>query len=90
MAAGVTMIDPELVWIGPDVAIAQDVELLPNVTLMGATSIGEDSVIGPDSRLTDTTVGCGCVVDETVAVEAQIDDGATCGPRAYLLSLIHI
>ena len=57
------MIDPELVWIGPDVAIAQDVELLPNVTLMGATSIGEDSVIGPDSRLTDTTVGCGCVVD---------------------------
>ena len=35
MAAGVTMIDPELVWIGPDVAIAQDVELLPNVTLMG-------------------------------------------------------
>ena len=90
MAAGVTMIDPELVWIGPDVAIAQDVELLPNVTLMGATSIGEDSVIGPDSRLTDTTVGCGCVVDETVAVEAQIDDGATCGPRAYLRPAAHL
>lgn len=68
----------------------QDVELLPNVTLMGATSIGEDSVIGPDSRLTDTTVGCGCVVDETVAVEAQIDDGATCGPRAYLRPAAHL
>ena len=91
MAAGVTMVDPELVWIGPDVAIAQDVELLPNVTLAGTTtSIGEDSVIGPDSRLTDTTVGCGCVVDETVAVEAQIDDGATCGPRAYLRPAAHL
>lgn len=90
MAAGVTMLDPDLVWIGPDVTIARDVELLQNVTLMGATSIGEDSVIGPDTRLTDTQVGCGCVVDETVAVEAQIDDGATCGPRAYLRPAAHL
>lgn len=90
MAAGVTMLDPDLVWIGPDVTIARDVELLQNVTLMGATSIGEDSVIGPDTRLTDTQVGCGCVVDETVAIEAQIDDGATCGPRAYLRPAAHL
>ena len=90
MAAGVTMIDPDLVWIGPDVTIAQDVELLPNVTLMGSTSIGEDSVIGPDSRLTDTTVGRGCTVDETVALEARLDDGATCGPRAYLRPAAHL
>ncbi|BAK43429.1 bifunctional UDP-N-acetylglucosamine diphosphorylase/glucosamine-1-phosphate N-acetyltransferase GlmU [Eggerthella sp. YY7918] len=90
MAAGVTMVDPELVWIGPDVRIAQDVEILPNVTLMGSTRIGEDSVIGPDSRLTDTVVGCGCTVDETVAIEAQIDDRATCGPRAYLRPAAHL
>ena len=36
MAAGVTMVDPELVWIGPGPSpLEQDVELLPNVTLMG-------------------------------------------------------
>ncbi len=90
MAAGVTMIDPDLVWIGPDVAIEQDVELLPNVMLMGATSIGEDSVVGPNTRLTDTRVGRGCVIDETVAVEAVIEDGATCGPRAYLRPGAHL
>ena len=90
MAAGVTMIDPDLVWIGSDVAIEQDVELLPNVMLMGATSIGEDSVVGPNTRLTDTRVGCGCVIDETVAVEAVIEDGATCGPRAYLRPGAHL
>lgn len=90
MEAGVTMLAPELVWIGPDVEIARDVELLQNVTLMGATSIGEDSVIGPDVRLTDTVVGCGCVVDETVAVEARMDDGATAGPRAYLRPGAHL
>jgi bifunctional UDP-N-acetylglucosamine pyrophosphorylase/glucosamine-1-phosphate N-acetyltransferase len=90
MMAGVTMIDPTTVWIEPDVQIAADVTLLPNVALMGKTIIGEDSVIGPDSRLTDTVVGRGCTIDETVAIEAQIDDEATCGPRAYLRPLAHL
>lgn len=90
MAAGVTMWDPATAYIGPEVEIAPDVELLPNVVLLGKTTIGEDSVVGPDSRLTDTRVGCGCRIDETVAVEALIDDGATCGPRAYLRPAAHL
>lgn len=84
LAGGVTMTDPDLVWIGPDVSIERDVVLEPLTFLLGSTSIGEDTVVGPNSRLTDTVVGRGCTVDETVAVEAVIDDGATCGPRAYL------
>ena len=90
MANGVTMIDPDQVWIGPDVQIDQDVELLPQTFLMGKTAVGEDSVIGPNTRLTDTIVGRGCRVDETVAIEAQIDDGATAGPRAYLRPAAHL
>ena len=90
MAAGVTMVDPDQVWIGPDVKIAQDVELLPQVMLMGATEIGEDSVIGPNTRLTDTKVGRGCVIEETVSIEARIDDAATAGPRAYLRPGTHL
>lgn len=90
MAAGVTMLDPDQVWIGPDVVIDPDVELMPQVFLFGHTVVGEDSVIGPNSRLTDTVVGCSCVVDETVAVHAQIDDHASCGPRAYLRPGAHL
>lgn len=90
LAAGVTMWDPAQVWIGPDVTIEQDVELLPQTYLLGTTSIGEDSVIGPNTRLTDTRVGRGCRIDETVAVEARIDDGATAGPRAYLRPAAHL
>lgn len=90
LAAGVTMWDPSSVWIGPDVKIARDVEILPQVILMGSTVIGEDSVIGPNTRLTDTAVGRGCVIDETIAVEAVVDDGATCGPRAYLRPAAHL
>lgn len=84
MLAGVTMLDPETVWIGPGVTIEQDVELLPQTMLMGKTSIASGSVIGPNTRLTDTVVGHDCVLDETVAVEAVIEDGCHCGPRAYL------
>lgn len=90
MAEGVTMTDPSSVWIGPDVAIASDVELLPMTFLYGKTRVGEDSVIGPNSRLTDTLVGEGCLVEETIGLEAQVDDGATCGPRAYLRPGAHL
>lgn len=90
MENGVTMHDPTSVWIGPDVEIAADVELLPNVMLLGSTSVGEDSVIGPNTRLIDTVVGRGCLIDETVARGAVIDDRAQAGPRAYLRPEAHL
>ena len=90
MANGVTMLDPDQVWIGPDVEIAQDVELLAQVMLMGTTKIGEDSVIGPNTRLTNVIVGCGCTVDETVAIDVVMDNRVNCGPRAYLRPGTHM
>ena len=47
-------------------------------------ALGAGSVIGPNSRLTNATVGNGCTVDETVIVDSAIDDDVCCGPRAYL------
>jgi bifunctional UDP-N-acetylglucosamine pyrophosphorylase/glucosamine-1-phosphate N-acetyltransferase len=90
MANGVTMTDPSLVWIGPEVKIAQDVELLVMTSLLGKTSIEQDCTIGPHTRLVDTAVGRGCVLDETIALTSQIDDGVTCGPRAYLREGTHL
>lgn len=86
MAAGVTMLDPTQVWVGPDVTVGRDTELLPGTMLWGSTAIGEGCVVGPFTRLTDTTVGNNCVIDETVAQSATIGDAVTCGPRAYLRS----
>ena len=75
MAQGVTMLDPSQVWIGPDVAIEQDVELLPQVFLWGTTRVGEDSRIGPNVRITDAVVGRGCVIDDAVVSEVTVQDG---------------
>lgn len=84
MLAGVTMLDPDTVWIGPEVEIGPDTEILPDTLLEGACRIGSDCVIGPRTRLADTEVADGCVIDETIALEAVIGAGCTTGPRAYL------
>ena len=90
MAEGVTMLDPSQVWIGPDVTLGRDCELLPQTMLWGSTQVGEGCILGPNTRLTDCLVGPGCVLDETVAVRAKLDEGVTCGPRAYLREGTHM
>ena len=86
MLAGVTFTDPDLVWVGPDVQLGRDVELLPLTMLSGATRVGAGSTVGPNTRLADCTVGEGCSIEETVGVCAEIGDGCSVGPRAYLRS----
>ncbi|MCL2889394.1 MAG: bifunctional UDP-N-acetylglucosamine diphosphorylase/glucosamine-1-phosphate N-acetyltransferase GlmU [Eggerthellaceae bacterium] len=90
MAAGVTMTDPDLVWIGPDVTIGSDVEILPLTFLLGKTTLGPDCLVGPNTRLLNTVVGAGCTIDETVALDCIIENFATCGPRAYLRPGTHL
>jgi bifunctional UDP-N-acetylglucosamine pyrophosphorylase/glucosamine-1-phosphate N-acetyltransferase len=84
MDAGVTMLDPDLVWIGPDVALGIDVELLPLTQLSGNTSVADGSVIGPNTRVSNSVIGRDCRVDESVLEGAVLEDGVSCGPRAYL------
>ena len=90
MQAGVTLWDSATTYISPDVKIAADVEILPNTILLGETEIDEDSVVGPNTRLENVKVGKGCRVDETIGIDAVIENGATTGPRAYLRPGAHL
>ena len=90
MAEGVTMLDPNQVWVGPEVAVGRDTELLPQTMLWGKTTIGEDCVIGPNTRLTNVCVADGCSVEETVGYDTRIETGVTVGPRAYLRPGTHL
>jgi bifunctional UDP-N-acetylglucosamine pyrophosphorylase/glucosamine-1-phosphate N-acetyltransferase len=83
--AGVTMIDPASTWIDAAVTIGRDTVLYPNVTLEGATVIGEDCVLRSYTRLTDCTVGKGVeILDHCVFAESHIEDGAHLGPFTHL------
>ena len=59
MRAGVTVVDPATTWIDATVTLDEDVRLLPNTQLHGATTVARDAVVGPDTTLTDVTVGEG-------------------------------
>ena len=84
LLSGVTMTDPDLVWIGPDVEIGRDAEILPMSFLMGDTRVGDRAIVGPSSRLTDTTVAQDAVVDASVLIGAVVGPRATVGPVSYL------
>ena len=84
MRSGVSMLDPDQVWVGPEASIGMDTVLLPQTIVWGKTVVGEACTIGPNSRLVNATVGDNCTVDETVIVDSAIDDYVNCGPRAYL------
>jgi bifunctional UDP-N-acetylglucosamine pyrophosphorylase/glucosamine-1-phosphate N-acetyltransferase len=84
MREGVTIVDPESTWIDADVMLGRDTTILPNTQLHGATTIGANATIGPDTTLTDTEVGEGAEVKRTEALLAVIGAGATVGPYSYL------
>ena len=90
MAEGVTMLNPTMVWVGPEVTVGRDSELLPMTMLWGKTSIGEECLVGPNTRLTDVTVGDRSSVEETVGYQTVIDEDVTVGPRAYLRPGTHL
>ncbi|WP_330349384.1 bifunctional UDP-N-acetylglucosamine diphosphorylase/glucosamine-1-phosphate N-acetyltransferase GlmU [Streptomyces sp. NBC_00582] len=84
MLSGVTVIDPATTWVDVTVTFEQDAVVHPGTQLHGATHLGEGAEVGPNSRLTDTIVGAGARVDNTVSYASHIGAHASVGPYAYL------
>ncbi len=84
MRSGVTVVDPATTWVDIDVRVDVDATLLPGTQLHGRTVVGEHAVVGPDTTLTDVTVGEGAQVIRTHGSESVIGDNAQVGPFAYL------
>ena len=84
LLSGVTMTDPELVWVGPYVTLGRDVELLPMTFLAGTTTVGDRAIIGPGTRITDSVIAEDAVVDASVVIGAHVGPGASVGPVSYL------
>ncbi|MEU9354706.1 bifunctional UDP-N-acetylglucosamine diphosphorylase/glucosamine-1-phosphate N-acetyltransferase GlmU [Streptomyces griseoloalbus] len=84
MLSGVTVVDPATTWVDVAVTFERDVIVHPGTQLHGATHLGEGCEVGPNARLTDTRVGSGARLDNTVAAGAEVGPEATVGPYAYL------
>ncbi|AGC69458.1 bifunctional UDP-N-acetylglucosamine pyrophosphorylase GlmU [Thermoclostridium stercorarium subsp. stercorarium DSM 8532] len=84
MRNGVTFLDPDSCIIGCDVEIGMDTVVYPTTILEGSTKIGQNCVIGPNSKITDTVIGNNVTVLSSVTVESTIGDNTKVGPFAYL------
>jgi bifunctional UDP-N-acetylglucosamine pyrophosphorylase / glucosamine-1-phosphate N-acetyltransferase len=84
MREGVTMPDPDAVYLAAGVRVGRDTVLHPGTHLRGGTVIGESCEIGPDVVATDCAIGDGCTVVSAHMVGARLGDGAQAGPFAYL------
>lgn len=82
---GVTMVDPETVWIDADVRIGRDTQIYPLTFLEGNTEIGNECIIRSGCRISDSriqdrvTVEDFCVLEETI-----LEEGASVGPFARI------
>lgn len=85
MDRGVTILEPERTFIGPDVRIGRDTVLYPGIHLSGKTTIGSECVLHPGCFLRDTKVENGALLlPYCVATETRIGPRARVGPFAHL------
>ena len=84
MREGVTIVDPATTWIDSDVVLASDSRIERNTGLHGRTTVATGAVVGPDTTLTDVSVGEGASVVRTQGTQAEIGPGATVGPFTFI------
>lgn len=84
MLSGVTIIDPDHTYIEDSVVIGNDTVIYPGTFLEGNTVIGSHCTIGPNTRIISSTVKNNVSIESSKVIEAEIHDGTTVGPFAYL------
>lgn len=90
MRNGVTMRNPESVYIEDGVEIGNDTEICQNVTIKSGTKIGSDCVIGSGSMLDRAVIHDGVDVLSSVILESEVDEGTHVGPFAYIRPNCHV
>lgn len=84
MLNGVTIIDPDSVYIEDDVEIGNDTEIWPGAALKGRTVIGKGCVIGKDTIIENSSVGNGTDILKSVILDSSIGEKTHVGPFAYM------
>ncbi|MEG2456096.1 MAG: hypothetical protein RSC08_07560 [Oscillospiraceae bacterium] len=89
-AGGVRMLDPSSVYVDPGVTVGKGTLLLPGTILRGATAIGENCEIGPNTQIVDCQIGDCCTVNSSQLFESTVDEGTAVGPFAYVRPNCHV
>lgn len=84
MQQGVSMVDPDRVYVDASVELAAGVMLMPDVHLQGATTVAAGAQVGPSVFAQDSQIGPNAHVWYSVLRSAEVGDSAEVGPFASL------
>ncbi|MEE2885632.1 MAG: bifunctional UDP-N-acetylglucosamine diphosphorylase/glucosamine-1-phosphate N-acetyltransferase GlmU [Chloroflexota bacterium] len=84
MLEGVTMTDPETVYLDHDVELGTDVVLLPNTHISDGSRISDNCVIGPNSVISHSTIGQNTEVKATVIEDSVLEENVKIGPFSHV------
>lgn len=84
MLKGVTILDPDSVFIQNQVSVGKDTVIYPFTILEGDTKIGENCILGPFSRITNSNISNSVCIENSVVVDSTIGESSKIGPFAYL------
>lgn len=83
-ARGVRFIDLRQAYIGDQVVIGKGTLIYPCVVLEGSVQIGEDCIIGQNTRIVDSTIGDDTEIQSSVILSSKVGSKTSIGPFAYL------
>ncbi|HWQ78055.1 MAG TPA: hypothetical protein VN381_04525 [Anaerovoracaceae bacterium] len=84
LSNGVRFIDLKAAYIDETVEIGNGTVIYPGVILEGNTVIGENCIIGQNTRAVDSIIGNGTEVQSSVILESKVGNDTKVGPFAYL------
>jgi len=87
---GVRFIDLRQVYIDEDVEIGKGTIIYPCVVIEGKVRIGQDCIIGQNSRIKDAEIGNNVEIQNSVILESSVGDKTKVGPFAYMRPNSHI
>ncbi len=87
---GVRVIDPDCVYVGPNVTVGAGSTLLPGTILRGKTVIGTNCEIGPNTMISDCTIGDRVTINTAQLNESTVDSDTSIGPFAYIRPNCHV
>jgi bifunctional UDP-N-acetylglucosamine pyrophosphorylase/glucosamine-1-phosphate N-acetyltransferase len=90
MLAGVSMPDPDSVYIDADAELGQDCVVLPNTHILGSSRIGVECRLGPNTIVDDSEIGARCHVVASVVRGAHLEDGVRVGPFSHIRTGSHL
>ena len=90
MESGVTMPDPDSVYIDVQAVLGQDTTVHPNTHISGDSQVGTECEVGPNSILEDCRIGDRCSVVSSVVRGSTLEDEVKVGPFSHIRPGSHL